>query len=341
MTFSTARRFVKRPRQLVEIPLEAWRERAEEFAQISRQRVEFMRQQADMLREMWEDVGLDLTNCDAAFRGNTAAKRAWRVAAGLEAPGDPKSRPITDTMRSEAKRWARERHEFAAAEQRDQLMKVAPRHFLRSPGRTMTEQQRREKAEKAANWVLDHGLEGFAVGHGYDVAELMLDHKAQIDATVAALKAALARVPGVGRDDTEMRAALADAVLARMQEEHTRAVLDEPIGDGDDLSLVRAKQMHQQRMARLDAEMPRCRDAEMPRCPIFRQETGRRIAPQLFLATCNRTLKRAFPHLAAPGHPTAEEPLPDRVVASALVRQQDAVHDIDATADFPSVEGRG
>lgn len=243
-------------RQLVEMPLEEWRERANEFAETSRLRIEFMRQQADMLREMWEDVGLDLINCDAAFRGNTAAKRAWRVSAGLETSGDPKSRPITDTMRSEAKRWARERHEFAEAEQRDQLVKVAPRHFLRAPGRTVTDEQRRERAEKAAQFVLDHGLAGFAVGHGYDVAELTRDHKPQINAAVEAIKNALAKVPGVSRDDTEMRAALADAVLAQLQEEHTRAVLDEPIKETDYPSLIRAKELHQQRLARLEAESP-------------------------------------------------------------------------------------
>lgn len=243
-------------RQLTEIPLEAWRERADELAEISRQRIEFMRQQADMLREMWEDVGLDLTNCDAAFRGNTAAKRAWRVLAGLEAPGNPKGRPITDTMRSEAKRWARERHEFAEAEQRDQLMKVAPRHFLRAPGRTVTEDQRRGRAERAAQFVLDHGLAGFAVGHGYDVAELTRDHKPQISAAVDAIKKALAKVPGISHEDTEIRAALADAVLAQLQAEHTRAVLDEPINETDHPSLVRAKELHRQRLARLEAESP-------------------------------------------------------------------------------------
>ena len=190
-------------RHLKAVDIDQWITNAPEFAQRSQDRLRLMAELAELMREAWDEVGLDLINATNALP-HMADRYAWRKAAGLEA--------LDKEDATAARKWSRERHAIEPSMDLG-ITKVSPRNIMASYDRV------RAKGDVKPKSRSNYGSFEI-IPHEYDTGEVAWAHRTDIDLILKEVAKASIPTEGHRVPDEGLQVALLQAALEKAQERH-------------------------------------------------------------------------------------------------------------------------
>ena len=222
-------------RHLKAVDIDQWITNAPEFAQRSQDRLRLMAELAELMREAWDEVGLDLINATNALP-HMAARYAWRKEAGLEA--------LDKEDATAARKWSRDRHAVEPAMVLG-ITKVSPRSIMAAYARI-----RGKGDAKPKSWRNYSDSE--IIPHEYDTDEVARAHRIDIEKLL--LGVAKASIPPTGYrvPDAGLQVALLQVALAEAQEKHrlSKGWEDDGMNPDDEPTSVRRAQQWRERQTK-------------------------------------------------------------------------------------------
>ena len=222
-------------RHLKAVDIDQWITNAPEFAQRSQDRLRLMAELAELMREAWDEVGLDLINATNALP-HMAARYAWRKEAGLEA--------LDKEDATAARKWSRDRHAVEPAMVLG-LTKVSPRSIMAAYARV------RVKGEaKPKTWRNYSDRE--IIPHEYDTDEVARAHQSDIDTMMQAVAKASTPPTGHRVPDAGLQVAILEAMLAKSQEVYRLETLwtDDGTNSEEDSTHIRKAEQWRERQTK-------------------------------------------------------------------------------------------
>ena len=220
-------------RHLVAVDVDQWTASAPELAQRSQDRLRLMAELAELMREAWDEVGLDLINATNAL-SHMASRHAWRKAAGLHA--------LDKEDATAARKWSRERHAVEPAMVLG-ITKVSPRNIMAGYARI------RGKGEtKPSSWRKFGDRE--VIPHGYDTDEVARALQPEIDTMMQAVAKASTPPTGHRVPDEALQVAMLEAMLMQAQEKLRLASLWQDDGTGEESTFSRKAKQWQERQSK-------------------------------------------------------------------------------------------
>ena len=222
-------------RHLKAVDIDQWITNAPEFAQRSQDRLRLMAELAELMREAWDEVGLDFINATNALP-HMAERHAWRKEAGLDA--------LDKEDATAARKWSRDRHAVEPAMVLG-ITKVSPRSIMAAYARV------RVKGEaKLKTWRNYSDRE--IIPHEYDTDEVARAHQSDIDTMMQAVAKASTPPTGHRVPDAGLQVAILEAMLAKSQEVYRLETLwtDDGTNSEEDSTHIRKAEQWRERQTK-------------------------------------------------------------------------------------------
>lgn len=220
-------------RHLVAVHVDQWTASAPELAQRSQDRLRLMAELAELMREAWDEVGLDLINATNALP-HMAERHAWRKEAGLDA--------LDKEDATAARKWSRDRHAVEPAMALG-ITKVSPRNIMAGYARIMG------KGETKPNSWRKFG-DREVIPHGYDTEEVARAHQPEIATMMQAVAKASTPPTGHRAPDEALQVAMLEAMLMQAQEKLRLAAIWHDDGTEEESSFSRRAKQWRERQSK-------------------------------------------------------------------------------------------